>query len=147
MLERGTVYVYREVTDDLRDLAERCGKHREARLMRSQGLRDQVGYSRRHGRYGGSVATVAPNLVDRQLGVSAPNTHWVTDITYLRIHDGWLYLAVVLNLYLHQAVGWEMDSRMQEALLAAVWQRKPAAGLMIHSDQGCPFTGANGKRS
>ena len=134
------------MTDDLRDLGERCGKHRVARLMRSEGLRAQVGYSRRRTHYGGSVATVAPNLLDRQFDVSAPNTHWVTDITYLRTHEGWLYLAVVLDLYSRQVVGWAMDSRMQaalvlEALLAAVWRRKPAAGLMIYSDQGSQFTG------
>jgi len=145
-LESGTVYGYRKVTDDLRDLGERCDKHRVARLMQSEGLRAQVGYSRRRGHYGGSVATVAPNLLDRQFDVSAPNTHWVTDITYLRTHEGWLYLAVVLDLYSRHVVGWAMDSRMQaalvlEALLAAVWRRKPAAGLMIHSDQGSQFTG------
>ena len=146
-LESGTVYGYRKVTDDLRDLGEQCGKHRVARLMKGEGLRAQVGYGRRPRPRGGRVSTVAPNHLDRQFDVAAPNTHWVTDITYIRTHEGWLYLAVVLDLYSRQVVGWAMQSQMHadlvlQALLAAVWRRKPAPGLMLHSDQGSQFTGA-----
>ena len=146
-LESGTVYGYRKITDDLRDLGERCGKHRVARLMKGEGLRAQVGYGRRPRPRGGQVSTVAPNRLDRRFDVSAPNTHWVTDITYIRTHEGWLYLAVVLDLYSRQVVGWAMQGRMQadlvlQALLSAVWRRKPTPGLMLHSDQGSQFTGA-----
>lgn len=146
-LESGTVYGYRKVAADLRDLGERCGKHRVARLMKGEGLRAQVGYSRRPRSGGGRISTVAPNHLDRQFMVAAPNTHWVTDITYIRTHEGWLYLAVVLDLYSRQIVGWAMHGRMHadlvlQALLAAVWRRKPAPGLMLHSDQGSQFTGA-----
>lgn len=146
-LESGTVYGYRKVTDDLRDLGEQCGKHRVARLMKGEGLRAQVGYGRRPRPRGGRVSTVAPNRLDRQFDVAAPNTHWVTDITYIRTHEGWLYLAVVLDLYSRQVVGWAMQSQMHadlmlQALSAAVWRRKPAPGLMLHSDQGSQFTGA-----
>lgn len=79
--------------------------------------------------------------------MAAPNTHWVTDITYIRTHEGWLYLAVVLDLYSRQVVGWAKQGQMHadlvlQALLAAVWRRKPAPGLMLHSDQGSQFTGA-----
>ncbi|GGK06063.1 integrase [Luteimonas terricola] len=145
-LESGTVYGYRKVTDDLRDLGESCGKHRVARLMRAEGLQAQVGYGRRPQHGGGKPSTVAPNHLDRQFDAPAPNTHWVTDITYIRTHEGWLYLAVVLDLYSRQVVGWAMQGRMQadlvlQALLAAVWRRKPAPGLMLHSDQGSQFTG------
>lgn len=109
-LESGTVYGYRKVTDDLRDLGEQCGKHRVARLMKGEGLRAQVGYGRRPRPRGGRVSTVAPNHLDRQFDVAAPNTHWVTDITYIRTHEGWLYLAVVLDLYSRQIVGWATRS-------------------------------------
>ena len=146
-LESGTVYGYRKVANDLRDLGERCGKHRVARLMKHEGLRAQVGYGRRPRPRGGSVSTVAPNRLARQFDVPAPNTHWVTDITYLRTHEGWLYLAVVIDLYSRQVVGWAMQGQMHadlvlQALLAAVWRRKPAPGLMLHSDQGSQFTGS-----
>lgn len=145
-LESGTVYGYRKVKDDLRDLGEVCGKHRVRRLMKAAGLRAQVGYGRRPRAGGGRPSTVAPNHLDRQFNVDAPNTHWVTDITYLRTHEGWLFLAVVLDLFSRQVVGWSMAPTMHsdlvlQALLAAVWRRKPAAGLMLHSDQGCQFTG------
>ncbi len=144
-LESGTVYGYRKVTDDLRDVGEQCGKHRVARLMKAAGLRAQVGYGRRPGGRGGKPSSVAPNRLDRQFDVAAPNTHWVTDITYLRTHEGWLFLAVVLDLFSRQVVGWSMRPTMHsdlvlQALLAAVWRRKPAPGLMLHSDQGTQFT-------
>jgi len=147
-LESGTVYGYRKVTDDLRDLGEQCGKHRVARLMKGEGLRAQVGYGRRPRPRGGRVSTVAPNHLDRQFDVAAPNTHWVTDITYIRTHEGWLYLATVVDLFSRQVVGWATQGHMQtdlvlQALLAAVWRRKPKPGLMLHSDQGSQFTGGD----
>jgi putative transposase len=145
-LESGTVYGYRKVTQDLRDLGEQCSKNRVARLMHGEGLQAQVGYGRRPRSRAGQVSIVAPNRLDRQFDVSQANTHWVTDITYIRTHEGWLYLAVVIDLYSRQVVGWAMDGRMQtdlvlQALLAAVWRRKPLPGLMLHSDQGSQFTG------
>ena len=145
-LESGTVYGYRKVTADVRESGEHCGKHRVARLMRREGLRAQIGYGRRPGHRGGRPSLVAPNRLDRRFDVAAPNTHWVTDITYLRTHEGWLYLAVVIDLYSRQVVGWAMQGRMHadlvlQALLAAVWRRKPGPGLILHSDQGSQFTG------
>ena len=145
-LESGRVYGYRKVTRDLRDLGEQCGKHRVARLMRNEGLRAQVGYGRRPGMRGGKASVVADNQLDRQFDVPRANESWVTDITYIRTHEGWMYLAVVIDLFSRQVVGWSMQSRMQtdlvlQAMTMAVWRRKPARGLMIHSDQGSQFTG------
>lgn len=148
-LGSGTVYGYRKVFDDLRELGERCGKHRVARLMQRSGLRAQVGYGKARPRaYVGSVSVIATNQLNRQFYAVAPNTHWVTDITYIRTHEGWLYLAVVLDLFSRQIVGWSMQSQMTSevvinALLMAVWRRKPKAGVMIHSDQGSQFTGSD----
>jgi putative transposase len=144
-LESGAVYGHRKVTRDLRDLGERCGRRRVYRLMRLEGLRAQVGYGRRPRHNGGKPSAVAPNLLNRQFDAAAPNTHWVTDITYIRTHEGWMYLATVMDLYSRKIVGWATQGTLHadlvlQALLAAVWRRKPKPGLVLHSDQGCQFT-------
>ncbi|MGB5557045.1 MAG: IS3 family transposase [Paracoccaceae bacterium] len=140
-LESGGVYGYRKITDDLRDIGETCGK----RLMRIEGLRSQTGYRRRPGQRYGRPSVVAPNHVQQQFDVVEPNRIWVTDITYIRTHEGWLYLSVVLDLFSRQVVGWSMQSRMDrelaiQALLMAVWQRQPTQPVIVHSDQGSQFS-------
>ncbi len=145
-LESGCVYGYRKLTLDMRDLGETCGKHRVARLLRQEGLRSQTGYRRRAGGRGGKPAVVAPNHLDRQFAPERPNQSWVTDITYIRTHEGWLYLAVVLDLFSRQVIGWSMGSRIDtelvlNALLMALWRRQPKESVLVHSDQGCQFTG------
>jgi len=145
-LESGCVYGYRKVHDDLRDLGESCGKHRVYRLMRLAGLRAQVGYKNRRSYSSGKPAVLAKNTLDRQFDPERPNHAWVTDITMIRTYEGWLYLAVVVDLYSRQVVGWSMQSRMHsdlvlKALMMALWKRKPKPGLVIHSDQGSQYTG------
>jgi putative transposase len=81
-LESGSVYGYRKVTDDMRDLGEGCSKNRVYRLMKQERLRSQTGYRRRPGARGGPVAVMAPNHLARQFDVTEPNRVWVTDITY-----------------------------------------------------------------
>ncbi|MBE0595092.1 MAG: IS3 family transposase [Gemmatimonadales bacterium] len=85
-------------------------------------------------------------VLQREFAVEAPNRVWVTDITYIRTHEGWLYLAVVLDLFSRQVVGWSMQSRIDgelvlNALLMAVWRRRPSDEVLVHSDQGSQFTG------
>ena len=143
-LESGGVYGYRKITHDLRDLGETCGKHRVYRLMRQEGLRAQVGYGRRSHRYG-KPAVVAINQLEQRFDVEAPNQAWVTDITYIRTHEGWLYLAVVLDLFSRQVIGWSMRSRIDselvlKALLMAVWRRNPSGPVIVHSDQGSQYS-------
>jgi putative transposase len=143
--DSGKVYGYRKLTDDLRDLGEQVSENRVARLASLAGILAQVGYKRRPGRYGGKPAVVASNSLDRQFEVDAPDKVWVTDITYIKTHEGWLYLAVVIDLFSRRVVGWSAQPRMTtdlalQALLAAVWRRKPKARVMIHSDQGSQFT-------
>jgi len=145
-LESGCVYGYRKIHDDLRELGESCGKNRVHRLMRLAGIKAQIGYSKRRGHYGGKPAVVAPNTLDRQFDPDVPNRAWVTDITMIRTYEGWLYLAVVVDLYSRQVVGWSMQARIHadlvlKALLMAVWRRKPKPGLIVHSDQGSQYTG------
>jgi putative transposase len=144
-LESGGVYGYRKIHDDLREVGEDCGRHRVARLMRLEGLRSQTGYRRRPGKYGGKPAVASPNLLKRQFDVVEPNKIWVTDITYIRTYEGWLYLAVVLDLFSRQVVGWSMKSQMTsdlaiDALLMAVWRRKPKQEVMVHADQGSQYS-------
>jgi len=144
-LESGSVYGHRKVTTDLRELGETCSRHRVARLMKSEGLRAMVGYGRRPRPLSGPVGSVAKTVLARGFKVSEPNRAWVTDITYIRTYDGFLYLAVVLDLFSRQVVGWatrptQHTDLVLQALLAAVWRRKPAPGLLLHSDRGTQFT-------
>jgi transposase InsO family protein len=88
--------------------------------------------------------TVAPNLVNRQFMVDAPDKLWSADITYVWTMEGWLYLAIILDLYSRQVVGWAMDKHMKvqlvlDALAMAYWRRKPPPGLVHHSDRGIQY--------
>jgi transposase InsO family protein len=88
---------------------------------------------------------VARNLLNREFTASAPNKKWVTDITYIPTKQGWLYLAVMLDLYSRMVVGWSMSSNCDEklvehALEQALARRRPAAGLLHHSDRGSQYT-------
>lgn len=130
---------------ELRDVhGIRIGRNRVIRLMRSEGLR---GVSRRR-----RVRTtdsrhnfpVAPNRLMRDFSAAGPNQRWAGDITYLRTDDGWLYLAVILDLYSRYVVGWAISHTIDRhlalaALNMANQQRRPAAGLLHHSDQGCQY--------
>ena len=87
---------------------------------------------------------IAPNVLDRQFDVSEPNKVWTADITYIWTLEGWLYLAIVMDLFSRQIVGWAMDSRIKnqltlDALAMAYWRRKPQAGLIHHSDRGSQY--------
>ena len=144
-LESGCVYGYRKIHHDLLSLGEPCAQNTVAKLMHCEGLRAQVGYKRRPGKYGTKPAIIAANQLQQDFNVDAPDTVWVTDITYIRTHEGWLYLAAVIDLYSRKVVGWSMHSRMQtslalNALLMAVWRRKPTETVVVHSDQGSQFT-------
>lgn len=143
--DSGKVYGYRKLHDDLRDQGEDCSPNRIARLASLAGIAAQIGYRRRPGRYGGSPAIVAENTLARQFDVKVPDQVWVTDITYIKTYEGWAYLAVVIDLFSRRVVGWSMQSRMTtdlalQALLMAVWRRKPKSTVTIHSDQGSQYT-------
>lgn len=143
--DSGKVYGYRKLHDDLCDQGETCCPNRVARLARLAGIKAQIGYKRRLGKYGGKPSVVVNNTLDRQFNVDAPDRFWVTDITYIKTYEGFSYLAVVIDLYSRKVVGWAMQSRQPtdlvlQALLMAVWRRKPASKVLIHSDQGSQFT-------
>ena len=143
--ESGRVYGYRKLHDDLLDHGETCCPNRVARLTRIAGIKAQIGYKRRPGVYGGRPSIVIDNTLDRQFDVAAPDKAWVTDITYIRTNEGFAYLAEVIDLYSRRVIGWSMQSRQTtdvvlQALLMAVWRRKPKEKVLVHSDQGSQFT-------
>ena len=87
---------------------------------------------------------IAPNRLERQFNVEKPDQYFVGDITYIETQEGWLYLAVVIDLYSRQVVGWSMDKHMKaklvnDALLMAIWKRKPGKELIWHTDRGSQY--------
>jgi putative transposase len=127
---------------DLREAGETCSKHRVARLMRVNRLRALHGYRTRRWSVG-KPSVVIPNLLQRQFTVTRRNKAWVTDITYIRTWQGWLYLAVVLDLFSRRIVGWAARPTLHrelvlDAVLMAVRRRRPR-GTLIHSDQGTQY--------
>lgn len=139
----GGVYGSRRVFGDLREAGETCGKNRVERLMRANKIKAIRGYKApRH--IAGRRSLISPNRLNREFTVHGPNQAWVTDITYIRTWQGWLYLAVVLDLYARKVVGWSMKPTLSrelalDALLMAVWRRKPAQPVLVHSDQGSQY--------
>jgi transposase InsO family protein len=129
---------------ELRARGQRSGRKRIARLMRVQGLRARprrryrTTTDSRHG------LPAAPNLLARRFAVAEPNTAWVTDMTYIWTSQGWLYLAVIIDLFSRRVVGWAMSERIDrklalDALRMALAQRRPPRGLIHHSDRGSPY--------
>ncbi len=127
---------------DLREAGETCSKHRVERLMREDGLRALHGYRVRRWSIG-KPSVLIPNILQRQFTVTLPNKVWVTDITYIRTWQGWLYLAVVMDLFSRKVVGWSVGPTIKRdlvlsAVLMAVRRRRPR-GTIIHSDQGSQY--------
>jgi len=143
--ESGKVYGYRKIHDDLVEQGETCCPNRVARLARLAGIHAQIGYKRRPGSYGGRPSVVVDNTLDRQFDVAAPDKVWVSDITYIKTYEGFLYLAVVIDLYSRRVIGWATQSRQPtdlvlQALLMAVWRRRPRQPVLVHTDQGSQYT-------
>ncbi len=131
----------------------RCGRKRVARLMRAQGL--CAGRPRRckpRTTDSQHPQPVAPNLLGRDFRAAAPNRTWVADITGIRTRTGWLYLAGILDVYSRRAIGYAMDSSRDERLVEtaldmALLSRRPAAGLVHHSDRGSQYTSSGYRAS
>ena len=141
--ESDRAYGSPRIHTDLCEAGEQCGVNRVARLMSEHGIRAHLALKKRRYR-GGQPAHVAPNALGQQFDVEHPNTVWVTDITHIRTLEGWLYLAVVMDLCSRRIVGWSMQATMHrdlviQALLAARWRRKADGPVIIHSDQGSQY--------
>lgn len=132
------------VRDELLDQGVQCGKNRVARLMHAEGLRAKAGRKFRVTTDSSHDKPVAPDLVRRNFSAPAPNKVWVGDITYLWTAEGWLYLAVFIDLHSRMVVGWSIGTRLHASLVTlafarAVARRRPEPGLIVHTDQGSQY--------
>ena len=145
-------YGARRMVDDVRDAGHVCGRERVGRLMRQEGLWARPRRRARPMDSGeGPVHMLASNVLDRQFTASAPNEKWVADFTHVWTSEGWLYVAVVLDLFSRRAVGWAMHATMTaklvtDALIMAVWRRGAVKTLLHHSDRGSQYTSESFQR-
>lgn len=132
------------ITASLHRRGEICGKNRVARLMRENNIRSKM-----HRKFKATTNSkhnlpVSPNLLCQNFSAQGPNRVWVSDISYVPTNQGWLYLAVVVDLFSRQIVGWATSERITkdlviQAFLKAMWHRKPGKGLIFHSDRGSQY--------
>jgi len=144
--ESGGIYGSPRVYNELRESGERCGMKRVARIMRQHKIRAERSYKKPWCR-SGKPANVFSNRLREGIEVRERDQAWVTDITYIRTHEGWLYLAVVMDLHTRMIIGWSMKPTLArelvlDALLMAVWRRRPGKEVIVHSDQGSHSTEA-----
>lgn len=128
----------------LRDVGESCGRHRIARIMRNSGIRAKTVRRFKATTNSKHRHPVAMNRLAQDFTAARINQRWVSDISYIPTAEGWLYLAVVLDLYSRAIVGWAMDPQMtaqlvRDALIMALWRRGAVPGLLLHSDRGCQY--------
>lgn len=143
----GGVYGYQRVHGDLNEIGETCGKKRVGRIMQLNRIKAVRG-DKTPRRIDARPSVVVPNRVQRQFTVVRANQVWVTDITYIRTWQGWLCLAVVIDLFARNVVGCSMKPTLSRelvlnALMMAVWRRKPDSEVIVHSDQGSQYGRAN----
>lgn len=137
-------YGYRRMYVKLKNHGFKCNKKRVQKLMKTYQLSAKrkkkfiITTNSQHNR------TIAPNRLNRQFNVSSPNTHWVSDLTYIQTKTGWAYLAVIIDLYSRAVIGWSIDKQMPtflvlNALNTAIENRNPQSGLVFHSDRGIQY--------
>lgn len=142
--ENRDLYGSRRIRHKLLQMGKHTSRKRISRLMRTARLycktkrKFKVTTNSKHNN------PISPNLLKRQFNVSKPDQYWVGDITYIPTNKGWLYLATVIDLYSRKVVGWSMSNRMpaklvNDALLMAIWKRKPDKGLIWHTDRGSQY--------
>ena len=144
------VYGSRRIFGDLREAGESCGLHRVERIMRENRIKPVRGYKKRRGT-AGRPSIIAPSRLQNEFTVDAANKVWVTDITYIRTWQGWLYLAVVVDRFARNVVGWSMKPNLTkelalEALLMAVWRMKPSAASSCIRNRGSQYGSDDFKR-
>lgn len=132
------------ISKELKEAGLDCGKFRTSRLMREADLAPKAKKKFKATTDSNHSKAVAPNLLCQEFAVDAPDRVWVSDITYVWTHEGWLYLAVVIDLFSRKVVGWAMSDRIKEGLvisafLMAVSSRKPLPELIFHSDRGSQY--------
>lgn len=132
------------ITAELREQGEGCDEKTVASSLRRQGLVARAGRRFKATTNSKHGLPVAENLLEQDFEAAAPNEKWVQDITYLPTDEGWLYLAVVIDLYSRQAIGWAMSERMKanlvcDALTMALFRRGMPSGVIVHSDRGSQY--------
>lgn len=138
-------YGYESIWRMLRDEGIPCGKHRVRRLMRQAGLVVKQTKRYKHTTEANPNHRPAPNILQGDFAAERPDAKWCADITYIPTREGWLYLAVILDLFSRRIVGWAMNKRMTQqlvctALETALRQRQPLEPLIHHSDRGSQYT-------
>jgi len=132
------------MTEELNELGLRVGQRRVGRLMRQNGIR--IIRSRKFKRTTDSdhAFNIAPNLLQQDFSASAPNQKWAGDITYIWTREGWVYLAIIIDLFSRRVIGWAISNRMKQdlairALNMAVALRRPPPGCIHHTDRGAQY--------
>lgn len=143
--ENREAYGSPRIHDELRDQGIRCGRKRVARLMKEEQLTPKKARRFRRTTISDSEHPKAENVLDRQFSVETPDSAWAGDITYLWTTEGWLYLAVLLDLFSRRVIGWAVSSSLSQelainALDRALFERAPSPGLLHHSDRGSQYT-------
>lgn len=138
-------YGARRLHQELLELGVACGRHRVRRLMKEEGLKPKKARQFRVTTQSEHSRPVAANVLDQQFEVERPGQVWAGDITYIRTLEGWLYLAILLDLCSRRAVGWSLRSSLDDALTLAALRRaleehRPPRGLLHHSDRGSQYT-------
>jgi transposase InsO family protein len=137
-------YGSRTIKKKLERKGEFTSRRRIIRLMRQENMICKIKRKYKTTTDSKHNLPIAANLLNRQFNVDQPNRYYVGDITYIATNEGWLYLATVIDLYSRKIVGWSMADNMKadlvnNALLMAIWQRKPAKGLVWHTDRGSQY--------
>lgn len=138
------IYGCPRIHSDLKDLGYKCSLKRVGRIMRENNIFSKVKRKFKATTNSNHKYPVHPNLLEQNFKSDVPNTVYTTDITYIPTSEGWLYLAVVLDLYSRMVIGWSMDKHMTkkltiDALAMAYWKRKPGKGVIHHSDRGSQY--------
>jgi putative transposase len=143
--QSNNAYGYRNIHKDLIESGITVNRKRVARLMITNGLYGAGTLKKKPRHKAGSIHKAHPNHLKQCFNVEKPNEAWVTDITYIRTYEGWLYLAVVLDLFSRKVIGWGMSHRMttslaMDALRMATMRQHPKHTVILHSDQGSQFS-------
>ena len=145
-----STYGYRRVFHALQQKNVNCSENRVQRIMKQNNIFSKVKKKFKATTNSKHNLPIANNVLNREFTVHAANTHWVGDISYIWTREGWLYLATVIDLYSRAIVGWSLQERMtsklvEDALLMAIWRRKPKPGLIFHSDRGSQYASGSFK--
>ena len=141
------IYGSPKIHKDLIAEGEHCSENRVARLMNKAGIQSKMARKFVLTTNSRNTLEPVPDLLQRQFTVKGSNIAWVSDTTFIATREGWLYVAIVLDLYSRQVIGWAMSERnntalVQDALTMAIWRRGKVSDVIVHSDQGSTYASA-----